>query len=271
EALTQQLPACPPGSPGDPPLPAALPSEFADVVRGCLCRDPQRRWAVAGLAAWLGRAAPSSEPQLPQQHQGQPVAAPSPRARPPRAGQVSATPAPTSRREAPNRWRYVLPAAAVILVLAVLAGPVLLDRSGEDEPAREGALEQPAAQPATQPVRTTPTAAAPGPAAKRPSGETSSGEVVQRVMPDVSKTALDTVRGTVQVTVRVSVDASGRVADATFETPGPSRYFADRSLAAARRWEFRAPRTGGQPVSSQWLLRFTFTQSGVDASAQAFR
>lgn len=265
EALTQQLPQWAPESLDDPEPPLSLPAPFADVVRGCLHRDAQRRWTVAELSAWLGKAAPVPAPA--REPQGEP--------RPPSRAAESApkpSPEPATRGGATGTWRHVLPAAGIILVVvAVIAGSALLNRSDGDEPAEENAVEQPqrpaTAQPRVTPAATSPAAAAPAPPPKSSAGQAVAGDVTRRVMPDVSQTALDTIRGTVVVSVRVSVDAAGRVTLASFETPGPSRYFADRSLDAARRWEFRAPVTAGQPVRSEWLLRFTFTQTGASASA----
>jgi TonB family protein len=62
----------------------------------------------------------------------------------------------------------------------------------------------------------------------------------------------------VAVDVRVEVDPSGNVTDATFESQGPSEYFAGIALKAARSWKFApadAPRV--------WILRFHFTRNGT--------
>jgi len=81
-------------------------------------------------------------------------------------------------------------------------------------------------------------------------------------MPDVPKQASDTIQGTVRVTVRVAVDPSGNVTSATLDSAGPSRYFADRALQAARRWTFSPPKIDGQNVASEWILRFQFARTG---------
>jgi TonB family protein len=85
------------------------------------------------------------------------------------------------------------------------------------------------------------------------------------VMPEVSQKARDTIRGTVRVGVRVHVDASGSVSSAELESPGPSKYFADRALEAVRKWEFISPEVGGRSVASEWVVRFDFTQSSTKA------
>lgn len=81
-------------------------------------------------------------------------------------------------------------------------------------------------------------------------------------MPEVSQSARDTIQGTIRVVIRVRVDASGKVADATFDNHGPSSYFADRSMLAAQQWKFAPAATG------EWLLRFEFTQAATNASAE---
>jgi TonB family protein len=90
------------------------------------------------------------------------------------------------------------------------------------------------------------------------------GSVLQQVLPDVSRNALNTVTGHVKVGVQVSVDASGSVAEAKFASAGPSKYFADRAMAAARRWKFTPPQVDGKAVASEWILRFQFGRTGTE-------
>lgn len=84
-------------------------------------------------------------------------------------------------------------------------------------------------------------------------------------MPDVPGKALSTIQGTVRVTIKANVNASGRVSEAVLDNPGPSRYFADKALAAARQWEFSSPVVDGRNMPSEWLIRFEFTREGVNA------
>lgn len=92
----------------------------------------------------------------------------------------------------------------------------------------------------------------------------SDGLATLEVMPAVSQSALDTVRGTIRVAVRVSIDASGAVVAVTSDEPGPSRYFERRSLEAASKWTF-APAQTCEPRSMR--IVFAITRSGVTASA----
>ena len=83
-------------------------------------------------------------------------------------------------------------------------------------------------------------------------------------MPDVSQKALETIRGKVRVSVKVNVDASGKVTNAAFEAPGPSKYFSDAAIHAAKNWTFAPPNSNGEKVPSEWLLRFEFGPNGTD-------
>lgn len=93
------------------------------------------------------------------------------------------------------------------------------------------------------------------------------GEVLEQVLPKSSEKALSTISGTVRVGVKAHVDAAGNVQDAELANPGPSRYFADQALDAARQWIFNTPEVNGRSVPSEWLIRFEFTRSGVKAFA----
>jgi TonB family protein len=85
------------------------------------------------------------------------------------------------------------------------------------------------------------------------------GHVAEQVLPDVPKSASQTIRGTVRVGVRVSVDSSGNVTEAELDSPGPSKYFARLALEAAQRWKFDPPKLEGRNVLSDWRLQFQFT------------
>jgi TonB family protein len=82
-------------------------------------------------------------------------------------------------------------------------------------------------------------------------------------MPDVLPGARESIRGQVNVSVRVSVDASGNVSNATLDSAGPSKYFAKVALQAAQQWKFKPTRNAG---SSAWILQFQFTQAGTEVT-----
>jgi TonB family protein len=89
------------------------------------------------------------------------------------------------------------------------------------------------------------------------------GNVLQQVMPEVSRSARNTVTGRVKVDVRVVVDASGNVSQATLKSEVKSKYFANLALGAARRWKFSPPQVDGQATASEWLLRFQFGRTST--------
>jgi TonB family protein len=125
---------------------------------------------------------------------------------------------------------------------------------------------KPSPAPAPTPARSpasksaTPASAAPS-ASPSPSAAFVRGQVAHKSMPDVTQRAQNTIRGKVRVNIRVSVDASGKVTNAHFEAPGPSKYFADAALHAAKNWTFTPPKSNNASVPSEWLLRFEFDPS----------
>jgi eukaryotic-like serine/threonine-protein kinase len=126
----------------------------------------------------------------------------------------------------------------------------------------------PAAAPTPASVRTDtfPSANAPSPAVTTASASsTARAEVLEQVLPDASEKALASIHGTVRVSVRVQVDPTGNVSEARLDPAGPSQYFADLALKAARRWQFTSPEVNGHSVPSEWLIRFHFTPSGPKA------
>ena len=92
------------------------------------------------------------------------------------------------------------------------------------------------------------------------------GEVAERVLPNVPRSASATIQGRVRVRIRVTVDSSGNVADAKFDSAGPSKYFANLALQSARKWKFKPAQVDGQAVSSVWVLAFQFRQSGTEVA-----
>lgn len=117
------------------------------------------------------------------------------------------------------------------------------------------------AAPASLRTQTPPSAETP----KTAAGGPGRGEVLDQVLPEVSEKAQATIQGKVRVTVLLHVDAAGNVSAAEFDSPGPSQYFANLALAAARRWEFTSPEVDGHSVPSAWRVRFEFSQTGVKA------
>jgi len=67
--------------------------------------------------------------------------------------------------------------------------------------------------------------------------------------------------------IRVTVDPTGNVSDARFDSPGTSRYFAKQTLEAAQQWKFKPAHVNGRAVPSVWTLRFHFTQTATEITA----
>jgi TonB family protein len=83
-------------------------------------------------------------------------------------------------------------------------------------------------------------------------------------LPDVPQSALDTIRGTVRVAVRVTIDNQGTVTDAIAADRGPSRYFERLALNSSKQWTFTPTRSDAPRIM---LVRFNFTRTGVTAEA----
>jgi TonB family protein len=200
---------------------------------------------------------------------------------------------------------YVVPAAVVILIIvAIVALPKILRRSTQSAnttppvatttsaPAVAGNSANAPVARTSNAAKSTPSqpsaktnaapnshAAAPSPAPAIPhnsesapgaspgkaTGSSDRGEVLDQILPRPSPSALATVQGTVRVVVRLNVDAAGKVSQATLENPGPSKYFAQKSLEAAQGWVFLSPTQEGLSVPSEWHIRFEFTQRGINA------
>ena len=90
------------------------------------------------------------------------------------------------------------------------------------------------------------------------------GAVVEQVQPEVSRNASKTIHGRVKVRIRLTVDSSGSVSNAAFDSPGPSKYFANLALQAARQWKFRPAQIDGRAVPSAWSLLFQFGRDGTE-------
>jgi TonB family protein len=252
EAMTQRLPVWDGAGSSDPVLPATLPEPFRDIAFHCLHREPNQRWTVADIAARLKSGTSSSAKQAP-------------------------TLAPT----ASSKSRFTTPMTAIALALVLLLAVWGLFRHrAETQPNGPAAAEPTATKPKPEPG-TPAVSSAPHPEARSarnsrakssattarpaaPAGTVAQDEVLQQVLPEVSKTARNTIQGTVKVGVRVTVDSSGNVTKATFESPGPSKYFARKAIEAAQQWKFKPARNHGQPVPREWTLRFLFKRSGTD-------
>jgi TonB family protein len=100
----------------------------------------------------------------------------------------------------------------------------------------------------------------------RPKPAAASPSPINEVIPDVPRSARQTIRGTIRVSTRVIVDKDGTVLAATADEPGPSRYFERLAVEAAKKWTFPPADTVEQRIM---LVRFYFKRTGTTARASS--
>jgi TonB family protein len=83
--------------------------------------------------------------------------------------------------------------------------------------------------------------------------------IVNQVLPDIPRKAMSTINGKFRVQVKVKVDRTGKVVGSEFVSPGPSKYFANLTMQAARDWKFSPSDT----ETRAWNLQFEFRRSGA--------
>ncbi len=247
EALTQHPPVWERSAQSDPVVQESMPEPFAGIAREALRTEPARRCSLGEIGNRLdGVQSARNE-----------------------AG------AEAGGEGAKLRWAVL--AAAAIVVIALIA--IFYPRSPQTESPQPAAVEQ-----QTEPAITKPSASSPAPESQRSkpavapavepavepvpvSAPVNNAAVVEQVLPEVSAKAMASIHGQFGVRVRVEVDAAGAVSDATLDSPGPSQYFAQAALEAARHWKFKPVQVKGQPVASVWMLQFQFKQSGPEVTA----
>jgi TonB family protein len=263
EALTQHPPVGDRSADRGPVVQEQVPQPFAEIARECLRREPARRCTLGDIEERLAGKIP--RPRLADTKAADTKPA-DPRladlglsnTRLPDLGlpEPVIKPRRTFRGTDDGRRRWWVLACGVLLLVALAA--VMLFRSPRTNPGSQ--VEQ---KPASAPQPANPESQSPGVAS---SGTVAKGAVVQRVMPEVPERASRTIHGQFSVRIRVTVDALGNVSNATLVSPGPSKYFANLALQAARQWKFKPAQAGGQPVPNAWIVRFGFRQTGTDAS-----
>jgi TonB family protein len=226
--LTQHEPLIVKRKDGRVAIPDTIPQPFYGIAERCLRFDPQRRCTINEV---LGK------PEVQE---------------PPPAKAIE-KPGLAKRG---NVW-VILPFIAAVILLAVLFG------RRSDQPPVPAAETHPTQSPDAANV---PAAQSPAPfhdSATQTQTGTAGGRVLQQVLPEVSQGARNTIQGHIKISVQVSVDTSGNVSQARLISPGPSRYFANQALTAARRWTFSPPQINGQPSPSEWILRFQFGRTST--------
>ena len=171
-------------------------------------------------------------------------------AAPPEAVAIQAVPEPAPAPEAQPPIETVVAEASEGSPAETVAEPAVAEPLPEPQPAQE-----------PEPV------VLHDPVALEPRQQPDAPSVgVNEVLPKVPQSALDTIRGTVRVSVRVTVDKQGSVIDAAAADGGPSRYFERLSVQASKKWTF-APADSEQQRAM--LVKFNFKSDGVTARADA--
>ena len=300
EALTQHPPVWDRSADADPVVPESMPQPFAGIARGCLRADLMARCTLDNVKTWLGAGQPLSEPAGNTEKK-----APAKRHVPmlvaasivvlaiagiimlrPHKGQASSSAAPATTDAQPQAPEAAQPSAQEQTPEASAAAQPQAQAPARDQdqppaPAAAPPVQEqaPAAAPTTAPAQPT----SPSPVPQTPASESqvsntipSSGPpansaVAEQVMPDIQPRALETIHGRFNVRVRVTVDAAGNVSNATFDSEGPSPYFAKAAMQAAQKWKFKPAQPVGQAAPGAWILQFQFTRDGTQVTAVAAR
>ncbi len=253
EALTQHPPARAGGAGDEDLLAQSLAMPFSDIVRNCLRPRPEQRWTFDQIAASLASLKPA-----------------------PAATAERSTPRLAEPAQRPTFAKPGLLVGASLLALTLLIlffvkllhhAPVAESPAGSSN---ASAPQPPSAQPQTPVAAESAPPLNPAPAsapAPEPAKADTPGAVVDKVLPEIPRSASQTIQGTIRVKVRVKVDASGNVSSATLVSSGSSAYFARLAVQAAQRWRFAPAQRNGQGVPSVWILKFEFRQSGTRAAA----
>jgi TonB family protein len=281
EALTQRLPVWERTNQGDPAPPSSMPAEFLEIARHCLRRDPQLRWSIADIAARMPGSAAAPAKQIDAAQKAQNSFVIPQYAVPAVAGGVALLVVLAGAILLSHRTKLKEPSAAVAEQPAIPSEPET--KPSKPVPESKGSGSTPAATPVPKPVQkpvqppnekasapTVPARPAPPPAANHADTEVTSpagvvrGAVLHQALPDAPQKARNTIQGKVRVSVKVHADESGNVTAATFDSPGPSKYFADRVLEAAQLWKFRPPQMNGRNAPSDWILKFEIDPATIN-------
>ncbi len=230
-ALTQNTPDWDRRNARDPSILKSIAGPFRQIARECLRVDPARRCSLEQVKGWLeGKDVPAAPVERPAVPASEPKS--------------SKTPV----------------AAIAVFVIVVAAIVAVLNVTQHKAPPRVAGVNSEMGAP-------TPTAAVPN-ARDNVQKPNAPGAVLDRGMPNVSRGALNTIHGKIKVKVTVEVDSTGKVQNARLDRSGPSKYFANAALTASRQWKFKPAQNNGQPVSSKWSLRYSFSRGGTDVNPE---
>ena len=272
EVLTQRRPTWDPGS-TLAQLPDNMPEQFRVMVQRCLIPDPALRGTIADIRE---RLKPPATPPTPVPQ-----------------------PKPTANKRPP--YRFAIPVGIATVAIGVFISishkadtpappaspnaesttssqtpppfqsppPAVLTEATDPKPAHESKKAEPDKPQKVEVLMSAKTATNAPPPPPKPQTVASSKSVVsgtdivvQRVLPDIPQKAMRTINGKFRVMVRVRVNQDGDVVGSEFASRGPSKYFADLTLQAAKQWKFSRAETSERA----WNLEFEFRRSGITAS-----
>ncbi len=270
ESLSQHLPTWPDERSEAAFLPAALPPAFVDTVRRCLSRNPANRPTIAELHTRIKSAAPEDlnpplQPALPvTSNTVAPPPSPAlPNTVPQPAADGAANASASSPKSAIPRQFMLATAVGLLMLVAIWAG-LRPFKSSPSSRTSVTAISQSPSQPPAAPAAASPLPELPPDVPQNPRTAVSASSVIHEEIPEVSRRARASIRGRIKVTIRVTVDRSGRVAKETLAYSGTSKYFAHLASEAAVKWRF-AP--AEKPDPRVWILQFEFTREGVSGHA----
>lgn len=274
-SLLEALTRCPPSALGESKRAVVLPANFSpvfrDIVARCVSSNWQDRPTLTDLLAWShgqstvsvsGEIIPSAAPALPEP--GAPEPAPAPTV-PPQVPAEAAAPVPSIVKSTKSRALLTALFGALASIALVWTG-IRPFRAGLTPAAPPLPVQAPGGSP-SQTLATAAAGAATLPAplpapimtpARSALGTSTSAP--HEVLPDVPRSARRTIRGHIQVWVRVIVGDDGSVQGATADLLGPSSYFRRLAIDAARRWTFPPMDT---PARRLMQIRFDFTRDGT--------
>lgn len=259
----------------DPTVIAQLPRSLAEIVKVCAGQAGHAQWPAAELADRIRSKRPLAPPPP------EPIPIPG-----------SALRGPILKGWRPRPTQVAI-ALVTVLVGVLVVGGILKSKPDEavsaapakaepvaavSTPAPPPVAKAPAAKPSHEtppPVKTekpepakeaAPLAETPAPAPVKeaPPAKASAapGQVGIQVLPEITDKARGTVHGTVVIRVRISIDASGNVTDATL-LPTSSHFLGKLSVEASKKWHF-APSENGTPRGA--TLRYEITNRETKVS-----
>lgn len=286
EALTQRIPDWNRSGNSEPNIPQSIPHPLSEIARGCLQIDPARRWKMGEIGDRLNPGRPKPAAVEPSQDSAETqrssklllavVIAAALAVIAIAALVWTRTREPQPAPEAAGQQSSAMEQAQTGAQKPSADGNVTSHETAPDSAVPGDQSATPAASqaaPEAAPQSAPQTAAAPTPAAvvepkaaPAESGPVQKAEVLHQVEPNLLPAAVRSITGKVNVRIRLEVSATGEVTNAAFDSAGPSHYFSNAAMQAARQWKFKPAEVNGHPTASVWLLHYLFTQEGLNVT-----